>query len=530
MDGAGAPDARGRAGRRRRPDHDVARRGDRRRTPARTEDVAAARDEDPRSDAERERDEYLDALRRLQADFENYRKRVERQFEELAARGVTALVEQAPAGARRARPRRGRTSWPRTSTRRRARRRRPRRSCRRGRSCSTPSAKEGLERVGRRRRAVRPDGARRRRARRGRGRADRRRGAARGVPVARAGASARDGESQGLMAERSWLETDYYKALGVASTATDKEITRAYRKLAKAHHPDTNPGSEERFKEISAAYDVLGDPAKRKEYDEVRRLGPMGGAFGGSGGFRAPGRHHVHDGRPRATSATCFGGLFGSRRRAPKRGADVETALHLSFEDAVRGVTTSVHLPTDAPCRTCKGTGAAPGTTPVECERCHGRGVLDDDKGMFSLSTICPVCQGRGVRIETPCPTCHGSGREASSRSVKVRIPPGVEGGQRIRVQRQGPARPAGRAAGRPLRRRPRRRATRGSAARAATSRRAVPISFARRRARDRRRRRHARRPRHGPRAAGHVAGHDAAPPRARRPRARQGARRATCS
>ena len=133
-----------------------------------------------------------------------------------------------------------------------------------------------------------------------------------------------------------------------------------------------------------------------------------------------------------------LGGLFGSRRRAPKRGADVETALHLSFEDAVRGVTTSVNLPTDAQCRTCKGSGAAPGTTPVECERCHGRGVLDDDKGMFSLSTICPVCQGRGARIETPCPSCHGSGREASSRSVKVRIPPGVEDGQRIRVKGKG--------------------------------------------------------------------------------------------
>jgi molecular chaperone DnaJ len=240
------------------------------------------------------------------------------------------------------------------------------------------------------------------------------------------------------MAERAWLETDYYKVLGVESSATDKEVTRAYRKLAKKHHPDTNPGSEERFKEISAAYDVLGDAAKRKDYDEVRRLGPMAGGFG-EPGFRTTGGSTFTVG-DLGDLGDLFGGLFGSRRRAPRRGADVDAALHLSFEDAVRGVTTAVHLPTDAPCHTCRGTGAAPGTTPVPCERCHGRGVLDDDKGMFSLSTVCPVCNGRGSRIDTPCPSCHGSGREASSRSVKVRIPAGVEGGQRIRVKGKGQA------------------------------------------------------------------------------------------
>jgi molecular chaperone DnaJ len=239
------------------------------------------------------------------------------------------------------------------------------------------------------------------------------------------------------MAERAWLETDFYKVLGVPATATDKEITRAYRKLAKSLHPDTNPGSEDRFKEVTAAYDVLGDIAKRKEYDEVRRLGPMSSVFSQSGGFRSPGGTTFTMG-DLGDLGDVLGGLFGSRRRAPKRGADIETALHLSFEDAVRGVTTSVRLPTDAQCRTCHGNGAAPGTTPVECERCHGRGVLDDDKGMFSLSTVCPVCHGRGVRIETPCPSCHGTGREASSRSVRVRIPPGVEGGQRIRVKQKG--------------------------------------------------------------------------------------------
>lgn len=239
------------------------------------------------------------------------------------------------------------------------------------------------------------------------------------------------------MPERAWFENDYYKVLGVPSTATDKEVTRAYRKLAKALHPDTNPGSEDRFKEVSGAYDVLGDPAKRKEYDEVRRLGPLNGVFSQPGGFRTPSGTTFTMG-DFGDLGDVLGGLFGSRRRAPKRGADIETALHLSFEDAVRGATTSVRLPTDAQCSTCHGTGAAPGTTPVECDRCHGRGMLDDDKGMFSLSTVCPICHGRGVRIETPCPSCHGTGREASSRSVRVRIPPGVEDGQRIRVKAKG--------------------------------------------------------------------------------------------
>src|SRR5271157_3325946 len=132
--------------------------------------------------------------------------------------------------------------------------------------------------------------------------------------------------------QREWFEKDYYQILGVSSTATEKEITRAYRKLAKQFHPDANPGSEERFKEVSAAYDVLGDPAKRKEYDEVRRLGPMNGVFSQAGGFRAPGGTTFTMG-DLGDLGDVLGGLFGQRRRAPKRGADVETALHLGFED-----------------------------------------------------------------------------------------------------------------------------------------------------------------------------------------------------
>jgi molecular chaperone DnaJ len=246
-----------------------------------------------------------------------------------------------------------------------------------------------------------------------------------------------------MVAQREWLDKDYYQVLGVASAATDKEITRAYRKLAKQFHPDANPGSEDRFKEISAAYDVLGDAAKRKEYDEVRRLGASGFGFGGSGGAGGPGgaTFRMED----VDLGDLFGGLgvnFGGGRRArnagPRRGADVEAELYLSFEDAVRGVTTSVNVAGEARCETCKGSGAEPGTSPVTCPTCHGRGALDDNQGLFSLSRVCPQCSGRGTIVETPCKTCRGSGVVRRTREVKVRIPAGVEDGQRIRVKGRG--------------------------------------------------------------------------------------------
>jgi molecular chaperone DnaJ len=236
------------------------------------------------------------------------------------------------------------------------------------------------------------------------------------------------------MAEREWFEKDYYQVLGLTSSATDKEITRAYRKLAKQSHPDTNPGSEERFKAISSAYDVLGDEPKRKEYDEVRRLGPAASGLGGpgAGGFNFQTGDFSDLG-------DIFGGLFGgSRRQRAQRGADLETALHLGFRDAVKGVTTTVSLPSNDACHTCKGTGGAPGSEFVTCERCHGRGVINDDQGPFAMSSVCPVCQGRGGRFATPCPTCHGTGREPSARRVNVRIPPGVVDSQRIRLKSKG--------------------------------------------------------------------------------------------
>jgi len=247
--------------------------------------------------------------------------------------------------------------------------------------------------------------------------------------------------------QREWFEKDYYKVLGVSETASDKDITKAYRKLAKQYHPDANPGAEERFKEISAAYDVLGDPDKRAQYDEVRRLGPMTGVFGGPGAGAGPGAGSAFNFRI-DDLGDLLGGLFGRGRSerggfgatGPQRGDDVEAQLHLSFLDAVNGVTTTVNVTSDAPCDRCHGTGAAPGTQPIVCSTCMGRGVLDDNQGLFSFSRPCQRCGGRGMIIETPCTTCRGTGVVHRPREVKVRIPSGVDDGQRIRLKGRGAA------------------------------------------------------------------------------------------
>ena len=247
-----------------------------------------------------------------------------------------------------------------------------------------------------------------------------------------------------MPAQREWLEKDYYKVLGVPDKATDKEITSAYRKLAKKYHPDASPGSEDRFKEVSTAYDVLGDPAKRREYDEIRRYGPVGGGFPGGG--RAGGG--FNGGSAGYDLGDLLGGLFGAGGRGgghqgaagARRGDDLETTLHLSFRDALEGVTTAVNVTSDASCSTCNGTGSAPGTSPVICSRCGGRGVLAEDQGLFSFSSPCRECGGTGMRVETPCLTCRGSGIQRRPRQVKVRIPAGVEDGQRIRVKGRGGA------------------------------------------------------------------------------------------
>ncbi len=250
-----------------------------------------------------------------------------------------------------------------------------------------------------------------------------------------------------MQAQREWFEKDYYKALGVSKTATEAEIRRAYRKLAKAHHPDVNPGHDDQFKEISAAYDVLCDPEKRPAYDEARRLGASAAGSGIPGGFSG--------GPNGATSFTfgaddlgdLFGSLFGRSRntasrtgggRGGRRGQDLEAELHLSFLEALEGVTTTINITSEAACSVCSGTGAEPGTAPTVCARCGGRGTTADNQGPFSLSRPCPDCAGRGMRVESPCPNCRGSGTERRPRQVKVRIPSGVDDAQRIRLKGRG--------------------------------------------------------------------------------------------
>ena len=249
-----------------------------------------------------------------------------------------------------------------------------------------------------------------------------------------------------MAAQREWFEKDYYRVLGVAETATAKEITKAYRKLARDSHPDTHPGdaaAEDRFKEVSAAYDVLGDETKRKEYDEVRRLGPVGG-FGPGGPGGGPGGTTFNVGADGL--GDLLGQMFGRGRRGggasaaggPQRGADVEATLTLDFADAVHGLTTTLYLTTDAQCGTCNGSGAKPGTSPKVCSRCGGRGVVDDNQGFFSFSSPCQACAGRGVTIESPCLTCRGAGVEKRQREVQARIPAGVADGQKIRLKGRG--------------------------------------------------------------------------------------------
>ncbi|HLU43389.1 MAG TPA: molecular chaperone DnaJ [Microthrixaceae bacterium] len=250
--------------------------------------------------------------------------------------------------------------------------------------------------------------------------------------------------------QREWFEKDYYAVLGVPETASQKEITSAYRKLARELHPDANPGdeqAEDRFKEVSAAYEVIGDPEQRKKYDEARKLGPMAGAFGGGPGGRGGGfgpggiRFEAGD------ISDLLGNLF-SRGRAggaapptgPRRGADLEADLHLSFEDAIRGITTTVNVVSDVRCPECFGSGAAPGTAPRTCPTCHGRGAIDEDQGFFSFSRPCTTCGGYGRLIDQPCSTCGGAGAVRRPRQVRVRIPKGVRDGQRIRVKGKGGA------------------------------------------------------------------------------------------
>lgn len=263
------------------------------------------------------------------------------------------------------------------------------------------------------------------------------------------------------MAQREWVEKDFYKELGVASGAAEKEIKSAYRKLASELHPDknpNNPAAAERFKAVSEAYSVLSDEAKRKEYDETRRLFAGGGGFGrrfnGGGGGFSPGadgaEFNLNDlfGQAGQTGGAnigdLFGGLFGrgaqQRPSRPRRGNDLETDSELSFVEATKGVEMPLRLTSAAPCTNCHGSGARPGTSPRVCASCNGSGVISSNQGAFGFSEPCTDCRGSGSIIEQPCGECKGTGRAARTRTINVRIPPGVEDGQRIRLAGQGEA------------------------------------------------------------------------------------------
>ncbi|WP_019888146.1 molecular chaperone DnaJ [Streptomyces purpureus] len=258
------------------------------------------------------------------------------------------------------------------------------------------------------------------------------------------------------MSTKDFVEKDYYKVLGVPKDATDAEIKKAYRKLARENHPDANKGdikAEERFKEISEANDILGDPKKRKEYDEARALfgnggfrpGPGGGSFNFDlgdlfGGAQSPGGAGGFGGG----LGDVFGGLFNrgaggaGTRTQPRRGQDIESEVTLSFTEAVDGATVPLRMSSQQPCKACSGTGDKNGT-PRVCPTCVGTGqVSRGSGGGFSLTDPCVDCKGRGLIAETPCEVCHGSGRAKSSRTMQVRIPAGVSDGQRIRLRGKG--------------------------------------------------------------------------------------------
>ncbi len=236
---------------------------------------------------------------------------------------------------------------------------------------------------------------------------------------------------------------DYYKTLGVGKGASDEEIKKSYRKLARQYHPDRNPGdkkAEERFKEISQAYDVLSDPDKRKSYD--RGSGPFG--FGVPGGFDPS----SVSGSFSDILSNLFGGGGGGAGdrgagnvragRMQQRGRDLETEVTLSFQQAVDGAQVPLQVPTSQPCPTCKGTGAKPGSTPKVCPVCEGRGVEAQSQGIFSISQPCSNCHGSGTVIDDPCPTCAGSGAQRTVRRLRVNIPAGVREGSRIRLAGKG--------------------------------------------------------------------------------------------
>jgi molecular chaperone DnaJ len=258
---------------------------------------------------------------------------------------------------------------------------------------------------------------------------------------------------------------DFYSVLGVSSTATQDEIKKAYRKLARQYHPDANANdakAAERFKEISEAHNVLGNAEKRKQYDEMRRLGAFEGFSGARGGGAGGAGFGRHGGAPGAPGGGDFefsnfdvgglgglGDLFssifnqGTRQRGDQshtaeRGQTVETQLEIPFRTAVLGGKVPIHLEVNEECTTCHGSGAAPGASMKVCPQCSGRGTVSFGQGSFSVNRPCPVCLGRGQVPSDPCPTCHGSGEVHTRKKVMITVPPATETGSKVRLRGQG--------------------------------------------------------------------------------------------
>ncbi len=249
------------------------------------------------------------------------------------------------------------------------------------------------------------------------------------------------------MTNTDWANKDFYKVLGVDKDASAAEIKKAYRKLARANHPDSKPGdkaAEDRFKAVAEAYDVLGDEQKRKQYDEMRTMVSSGGFGGGPTTFDL-GDIFGGAGTGGGGLGDLFGGMFGGgggarrTRASARRGADIETTTTIGFTEAVEGVTVSLRLSSEAPCPECRGTGARAGSMPRVCPECEGVGMRAASVGgAFTMNETCPSCRGRGMVVDDPCPRCNGSGRGVSDRVIQARIPAGVRDGQKIRLRGKG--------------------------------------------------------------------------------------------
>jgi molecular chaperone DnaJ len=244
---------------------------------------------------------------------------------------------------------------------------------------------------------------------------------------------------------------DFYEILGVSRDASERDVKKAYKRLAMKYHPDRNPGDEsaaDKFKEVKEAYEVLTDPQKKAAYDQYGHAAFEQGGFGGGGGFSSAGSADFSD-----IFGDVFGDIFGGGRRSggqtrAQRGADLRYNMELTLEEAVRGCSKEIEVPTLVHCDACNGSGARKGTKPETCSTCHGLGQVQMRQGFFAVQQTCPTCHGRGKIIKDPCPECRGQGRKQTRKTLNVKIPAGVDTGDRIRLSGEGEAGEMGAPAG----------------------------------------------------------------------------------